>query len=92
MTAIPDGERDKDVGRTLVIGDIHGHYVKLMRALEYAGFDESGDRILGLGDYIDRGPDSARVLSYLAERKARYPGRDVYLREPRRGHHDAVRG
>ncbi len=66
--------------RTLIIGDIHGRLKKLMRALEYAEFNESVDRLIGLGDYIDRGRESAQVLDYLVGRTKRYPGRDIYLR------------
>jgi serine/threonine protein phosphatase 1 len=78
--------RTKHEGRTMIIGDIHGRYTKLMQALGQAGFDESNDRLLGLGDYIDRGRETARVLDYLVERKARYPNRDIYLR----GNHEEV--
>ena len=47
-----------------VIGDIHGCVDELRRligALPLA----SGDSLVFLGDYIDRGPDSAGVVSYL---------------------------
>ncbi len=47
-----------------VIGDIHGcldELRRLIRALRLA----SGDSLIFLGDYIDRGPDSAGVVSYL---------------------------
>jgi len=47
-----------------VIGDIHGcvdELCRLIGALPLA----SGDSLVFLGDYIDRGPDSAGVVSYL---------------------------
>ena len=43
-----------------VIGDIHGHASLLERLLERIPRRE-GDVTVFLGDYIDRGPDSARV-------------------------------
>lgn len=65
------------MSRTLVIGDIHG----CSRALDVllAAVNPHGDdRIVTLGDYIDRGPDSAGVLDrLLALRKT---GRLVALR------------
>jgi len=52
--------------RSYVIGDIHGcpdELVYLVQALPL----ESGDRLVFLGDYIDRGPDSSGVISFLLE-------------------------
>ena len=39
--------------RTLVIGDIHGNYEALNRALDKANFDITADKIICIGDYID---------------------------------------
>jgi len=53
-------------GRDLVVGDIHGHFTKLQRALDAFGFDPaSGDRLFSVGDLVDRGPESASVLDWL---------------------------
>lgn len=53
-------------GRDLVVGDIHGHFTKLQRALDAAGFDPAaGDRLFSVGDLVDRGPESASVLDWL---------------------------
>ncbi|MGC9502260.1 metallophosphoesterase family protein [Baaleninema sp.] len=49
------------MSRQIVIGDVHGHYETLMRLLE-AIAPETDDRVNFLGDLIDRGPDSAKVL------------------------------
>ncbi|MEL6110663.1 MAG: metallophosphoesterase, partial [Planctomycetota bacterium] len=43
------------------MGDIHGCYRSLDALASFAGFDFD-DRIVTLGDYIDRGPDSRRVI------------------------------
>src|SRR4030095_3080639 len=47
-----------------VIGDIHGCIDELRRLVEALPLAR-GDRLVFLGDYIDRGPDSSGVVSYL---------------------------
>jgi|SRR5215510_4752756 len=47
-----------------VIGDIHGCSDELRRLMDGLPLS-SGDRLVFLGDYIDRGPDSNGVVSYL---------------------------
>ena len=48
--------------RTLAIGDIHGHLAHLDALLD-AVAPTPEDHLVFLGDYIDRGPDSAGVLN-----------------------------
>lgn len=50
------------MGRTFVIGDIHGEAAHLQRLLERLPTMESDDTVVFLGDYMDRGSDSARVF------------------------------
>ena len=50
--------------RIIAIGDIHGYRHVLERLLDWIG-PESSDIIVGLGDYIDRGPDSRGVIDLL---------------------------
>lgn len=53
-------------GNDLVIGDVHGQRATFERLLDKVGFSpDRGDRILLLGDVIDRGPDSPGMLSWL---------------------------
>jgi serine/threonine protein phosphatase 1 len=52
----------------LAIGDIHGTYDAL-KALVAAVNLTPDDLLVTLGDYVDRGPDSAAVLDWLIERK-----------------------
>jgi serine/threonine protein phosphatase 1 len=52
---------------TLVIGDIHGCYHELMDLLDMAGIGVDED-ILAVGDIVDRGPDSQRVLDFVQQR------------------------
>ncbi|SOE48904.1 Ren protein [plant metagenome] len=54
-------------GRDLAVGDIHGHFSKLRDALARVGFDGARDRLLSVGDLIDRGPESERALEWLAQ-------------------------
>jgi serine/threonine protein phosphatase 1 len=49
--------------QTLVIGDIHGCYDELQDLLDRAGLSE-GDRIVSIGDCVDRGPDTPAVLNF----------------------------
>ena len=53
--------------RVLAIGDIHGCFQALV-ALADAAQITSDDLIVGLGDYVDRGPNSAAVLDWLVTR------------------------
>ncbi|OWR30078.1 serine/threonine protein phosphatase [Saccharibacillus sp. O23] len=49
-------------GRTLAISDIHGELELFERLLEKTGYDPASDRLVLLGDYIDRGPRSMQTL------------------------------
>ncbi len=53
-----------------VIADIHGRYDLLMKAEEEIAIDSEGFedfKTIFLGDYIDRGPESNKVINYLKE-------------------------
>jgi serine/threonine protein phosphatase 1 len=54
------------------VGDIHGEYEKLEELLEALPLEE-GDRLLFLGDYVDRGPDSFGVVERLIELQQDWP-------------------
>lgn len=58
--------------RLLVVSDIHGHFdwlVQLLKKLEYGG----DDILVIVGDLIDKGPESLRVVRYVMELCRRYP-------------------
>lgn len=59
--------------RSYVIGDIHGCVDELIRLIAQLPLVPS-DRLIFLGDYVDRGPDAKAVLDYLIEleQQARY--------------------
>ncbi len=52
-------------GRDFAVGDIHGHFTRLQRALDAVGFDPATDRLFSVGDLVDRGPDSLAALEWL---------------------------
>ena len=53
--------------RTWVVGDIHGMYDQLQHDLDAVGFDPGrGDRLIAVGDLIDRGPRSDLALDWLS--------------------------
>jgi len=55
--------------KIFAIGDIHGCFDKLLSLLGRIPFDKSRDTLIFLGDYINRGPDSKKVLDYLVRLK-----------------------
>lgn len=52
-------------GRDFVVGDIHGNFDLLEIFLKDVSFDKASDRLISVGDFIDRGPDSISALDYL---------------------------
>ncbi len=60
-----------------VIGDIHGCLAPLKRLLEHLEPDLHQDRLLFVGDYIDRGPESRAVVDYILQLRARYPAENI---------------
>lgn len=53
----------------LIIGDIHGTSRELMALLDSAGLGDE-DRIIALGDILDRGPDSVGVSRFFLQNPA----------------------
>lgn len=53
--------------KRLILGDIHGCYAELRELLDKAGLS-GDDEIIALGDMVDRGPDSPRVLDFFCTR------------------------
>ncbi|QKG67046.1 metallophosphoesterase [Pseudomonas sp. B14-6] len=56
-----------DGGRDFVVGDIHFKTIDLHKALRALGFDSAVDRVIGVGDLIDRGPGVLDGLKLLGE-------------------------
>lgn len=54
-------------GVDYVVGDLHGEWRLLERLLAHVRFDPARDRLLSVGDLLDRGPESARCAELLLE-------------------------
>lgn len=52
-------------GRDFVVGDLHGMFSVFESQLEKVNFNPDVDRVFSVGDLIDRGPESHRVLEFL---------------------------
>ncbi|MPM32518.1 Bis(5'-nucleosyl)-tetraphosphatase, symmetrical [bioreactor metagenome] len=57
--------RANRLGRDIAVGDIHGCFSALQTALQAIDFDPIRDRLFSVGDLVDRGPESHRVLEWL---------------------------
>ena len=55
-------------GRDFVVGDVHGCFRTLERALSVIAFDPNLDRLFGVGDLVNRGPHSEEALGWLEQR------------------------
>ena len=59
-------------GRLLAVGDIHGCRELLLQLLQEVA-PGAEDRLIFLGDYIDRGPDAKGVIELLLKLQERWP-------------------
>ena len=74
--------------KLVVVGDVHGQLQDLTRSV-MPHINEKGDKakVLFLGDYVDRGPQSVEVLMLLLALKVDFPDRVTLLRG---NHEDAT--
>jgi serine/threonine protein phosphatase 1 len=47
----------------LIIGDIHGCFYELQALLDKSGLSD-GDEVIGIGDIVDRGPETPQVVDF----------------------------
>ncbi|MFY0744826.1 metallophosphoesterase [Solibacillus silvestris] len=69
------------MNKAFVVSDIHGMYGHFIKLLEHWNRD---DKLIILGDMIDRGPDSLKVIQHVMELKANH---DVIVLQ---GNHDQM--
>lgn len=60
--------RENTKGRDFAVGDLHGAFDYLDQALDMVNFDPAADRVICVGDLIDRGPRSADCVHYLQQK------------------------
>lgn len=70
--------KDNTQNRTLVIGDIHGCVKHLEKLLNLTNYNQQHDKLIFLGDYIDRGDYSKEVLDLLIDLKKLSPS-NIFL-------------
>lgn len=73
-----------DTGRQFVISDIHGCYKTLCKLLDTLCISLE-DQVFFLGDYINKGPDSANVLKHIIRLRD-----DGYQIHALRGNHEQI--
>lgn len=55
-------------GRDIIVGDVHGCFTLLMQALRGIDFNpDAGDRLIHVGDLVDRGPESIQAIKWLEQ-------------------------
>ena len=73
------------MSKLFAIGDIHGCYTELMLLFKKLPIDPENDTVVFMGDYIDRGPDSKKVVEQMIKWMNEYP-HWVFLR----GNHEDI--
>ena len=72
--------------KTFVIGDVHGRRQQLQSLLEMLPRDEASDRLVFLGDLIDRGPDAPGCVDDVRSLVRNNPEQVICLR----GNHEQM--
>jgi serine/threonine protein phosphatase 1 len=59
--------------KIFVVGDVHGCLDVLKRLIDNIGWNPSNDRLIFIGDYIDRGKDAKGVVDFVLKLKEDSP-------------------
>jgi serine/threonine protein phosphatase 1 len=71
--------------RIFIVGDIHGCLGMLKRLMDKIDWRPDKDRLIFLGDYIDRGEDSRGVIDFILQISSRSKGVECVL-----GNHETI--
>lgn len=72
--------------KTFVIGDVHGRCAQLLSLLEMLPRDDGSDKLVFLGDLIDRGPDAPGCVDHVVKLSRTNPNNVTCLR----GNHEQM--
>ena len=75
-------------GKVTIVGDIHGQFFDLcamIRKVDQVSDENPNNKLLFMGDYVDRGPYGPEVVLFLLTLKVRYPTQVILLR----GNHES---
>jgi len=70
--------------RVIFVGDTHGDLEASQKVIK--DYLKPGNKIVFLGDYVDRGPFSKENLDFLIEQKEKYPEQIFLLQGNHEGH------
>lgn len=59
--------------RLIAISDIHGYYDAFVSLLKKINYDKDKDTLVIVGDMVDRGPESMKVISLIRNMQLAYP-------------------
>jgi len=74
----------KRAKRVIFIGDTHGDLEASQKVIK--DYLKEGNKIVFLGDYVDRGPNSKENLDFLLETKLKFPNKIYLLQGNHEGH------
>lgn len=64
LSFVKDFILNSKIERTLVLGDVHGNYKALKQVFDRCNFDPEKDFLISLGDLVDGGKESSKVIDY----------------------------
>ncbi|MHA1269559.1 MAG: metallophosphoesterase [Candidatus Helarchaeota archaeon] len=84
----PNLIRINNINKFLVIGDIHGNFDSLIAIHNLIKRDNYNyyQKIIFLGDYVDRGPKQVESINYVMFLKHKFPNKIILLR----GNHETI--